>query len=183
MQKIPTIFLRNLENMKEILTTHNPDYLWVFNNEGKATRKYDGTCCLIKNRNFFKRREIKKGKTSPIDFIQESYDEITGKKTGWVPVIDSNENKYHLEAFNNHIFLDGTYELVGPKIQGNPEHYDSHVLIPHSTAEEFYNIPVDFDNLKKWLTGRDIEGIVFHHSDGRMGKIKQCDFGLIRGEY
>lgn len=40
--------------------------------------------------------------------------------------------------------------------------------------------PRDFDGLRAWLDGKDIEGIVFHHPDGRMAKIKLRDFGLRR---
>jgi hypothetical protein len=35
--------------------------------------------------------------------------------------------------------------------------------------------------LREWLLDRDIEGLVFHHPDGRMAKIKLRDFGLKRG--
>jgi hypothetical protein len=37
-----------------------------------------------------------------------------------------------------------------------------------------------FDGLRAWLAERDIEGLVFHHSDGRMAKIRKADFGLAR---
>jgi hypothetical protein len=40
--------------------------------------------------------------------------------------------------------------------------------------------PRDFDGLRTWLAGKDIEGIVWHHPDGRMAKIKLRDFGLKR---
>jgi hypothetical protein len=35
-------------------------------------------------------------------------------------------------------------------------------------------------SLKAYLAYKDIEGIVWHHSDGRMVKIKGKDFGLKR---
>jgi hypothetical protein len=75
---------------------------------------------------------------------------------------------------------DGTYELVGPKVQGNPERYERHTLIRHANAQIFQNAPREFNDLRSWLTDKDIEGIVFHHPDGRMGKIKKRDFGLAR---
>jgi len=34
--------------------------------------------------------------------------------------------------------------------------------------------------LKAWMTGRDVEGIVWHHPDGRMAKLKLRDFGIRR---
>jgi hypothetical protein len=40
--------------------------------------------------------------------------------------------------------------------------------------------PRTFNELREWLSGMDIEGIVFHHPDGRMAKIKKRDFGIRR---
>lgn len=74
---------------------------------------------------------------------------------------------------------DGTYELCGPKIDGNPEGFPEHVLIRHGHTE-LPQAPRTFDGLRAWLAERDIEGIVFHHADGRMCKIKTKDFGLKR---
>jgi hypothetical protein len=39
---------------------------------------------------------------------------------------------------------------------------------------------VPLEGLREWLSDKDIEGIVFHHPHGRMGKMKQRDFGLER---
>jgi len=179
MKKIPTMFKRNLENMQEVLDEPHPDCLWVFNGEGVATRKYDGTCCKVENGKFYKRREVKNGKNAPDDFVEEMQDVNTGNRVGWVPVSETNENKYHLEAFGDGL-PDGIYELVGPKIQGNPENYGSHILIDISSATEYQDAPRSFDALREWLADKDIEGIVFHHPDGRMAKIKKRDFGLKR---
>jgi len=179
MKKIPTIFKRNPENMREVLNEPHPDCQWVFDGEGVVTRKYDGTCCLVKNGYFFKRREVKKGKKTPPDFIEEMHDKTTGKRVGWVPVEDSSENKYHIDAFCDDL-QDGTYELVGPKIQGNPEKYDHHTLVAHAAATEYSDVPRTFEGLKRWLADKDIEGLVFHHEDGRMAKIKKRDFGQKR---
>lgn len=180
MKKIPTIFKRNPEKMRDILNEPYPDCLWVFAGEGIATRKYDGTCVKIEKGEYLKRREIKKGKIVPLDFIEEQFDENTGKRVGWVPV-DSlqKDNKWHMEAFNASL-PDGTYELLGPKIQGNPEHFESHTLLKHSEAEVFENVPRDYAGISDFMHTLDIEGIVFHNSDGRMGKIKKRDFGQKR---
>lgn len=56
----------------------------------------------------------------------------------------------------------------------------THYLLPHSGAAIFPDAPRDFHALEMWLAGRDIEGLVFHHPDGRMAKIKLRDFGLKR---
>ena len=181
MNKIPTIFKRNPENMNELLNEQHPDCQWVFDGEGIATKKYDGTCVLIEwDKSYWKRREVKQNKKAPKCFISISTDKITGKTVGWVPVdpID-NDNKWHIEAFDP-LLLPGTYELCGPKIQGNPEGFKKHILIYHETAQQFNDVPRNFEGLKQWLNNRDIEGIVFHHPDGRMAKIKKRDFGLSR---
>jgi hypothetical protein len=180
MKKIPTIFKRDPGNMSRVLNEPNPDCDWVFNGEGVATRKYDGTCCLVKDGKLFKRRMVKKGKKPPKGYVEVDFDKNTGKSFGWVPVTNSRENKYHLQAFGGRLFVDGTYELVGPKIQGNPDGYDSHILINHNDATIFIGVPRDFVRLGAWLSDRDIEGLVFHHLDGRMAKIKKSDFGYKR---
>lgn len=181
MKKIPTIFNRDRNNMSLVEDECNNDCLWVFAGEGVATRKYDGTCCLIKDGRLFKRREIKAGKVSPIDFVEEGFDPSTGKRVGWVHADKTNkDDKWHFEAFDGGTFDDGTYELCGPKVQGNPERFPSHTLLKHSEAIEYGNCPRSRLGLIEFLQDKDIEGIVFHHPDGRMGKIKKRDFGLSR---
>jgi len=180
MRKIPTIFKRNPENMREILHEHHLDCEWVFNGEGVATRKYDGTCVKIENGNYFKRREVKKGRVAPNNFIEEEFDENTGKRVGWVPVDRSlKEDRWHMETFSEKL-SDGTYELVGPKIQGNPEGYNVHALVKHEKAQVFKTVQRTFEGISDFMKDKDIEGIVFHHPDGRMGKIKKKDYGQKR---
>lgn len=176
MKKIPTIFKRNLVEHK-LTDECNPDCLWVFKGEGMATRKWDGTCCLIMDGGLFKRREVKKGKPIPSLFVVIDFDEVTGKRVGWMPVTD--EDKWHIEAFKPGQ-KDGTYELVGPKVQGNPEEFDSHTLISHADSYDYIEAPIYYNSLKAWLEPMNIEGLVWHHPDGRMAKIKKKDFGLKR---
>ncbi len=180
MKKIPTIFKRNPENMRDVLNEPHLDCKWVFDGDGVATRKYDGTCVRIEDDEYFKRREVKNGKNIPVGFIEEQFDQNTGKRVGWVPV-DSNskEDKWHIEAFDPSL-PNGTYELVGPKIQGNPENCEKHMLVKHSDVEIYKEVPRTFDGIASWLKDKNIEGIVFHHPDGRMGKIKKRDFGQKR---
>jgi len=186
MRKIPTIFRRDPDCMSSLLDDPHPDCLWVFDGEGVATRKYDGTCVAILGRQYLKRREIKKGKKAPEDFIELMIDPNTGKRVGWVPVKANDPNdKWHMVAFDRQ--PDGTYELCGPKIQGNPEGFEEHVLVSHAAAEEYPDFPRFVENFSttkekmvEWLQGKDIEGIVFHGPNGQMGKIKKRDFGLKR---
>lgn len=62
-------------------------------------------------------------------------------------------------------------------MNSNPEGFDRHILIPHG-KEELYGVPRDFEGIKRFLSVVPIEGIVWHHPDGRMVKIKARDFGL-----
>ena len=188
MKKIPTIFKRNprRDRRQEVLPEQNPECAWVFKGEGVATRKYDGTCCLVKDKKLWKRREVKRGKPTPSDFVPLEHDPVTGKTVGWVPV-DANDksDRWHIEAFADMTVIeDGTYELCGPKVQGNPEGCSAHTLIPHAKAQQYPNVPRTFEGIRDFLADTigylDIEGLVFHHPDGRMAKIKTRDFGLRR---
>lgn len=178
MQKIPTIFIRDLSKQPALVTPdYNPDCLWVFNGEGIATRKYDGTSCLVRDGKLYRRRELRHGDVAPRDFESLGTDENTGKTVGWIPVGDGPDDRYHREAFG-HYHPDGTYELLGPKIQGNKDSRETHVLQAHNMARTYPEAPRDFEGLRAWLTENVIEGLVWHHDDGRMAKIKRRDFGL-----
>ena len=180
MQKIPTIFERDWSgDRSRVLNRPHPDCAWVFAGKGIATRKLDGTCCLVRDGNLYKRRELRAGEAPPPAFEEAGRDPETGKTVGWVPVGDGAEDRWHREAFTPDL-PDGTYELIGPKVQGNPERRDTHALARHGCVT-CTDAPRDFEGLRAWLSGQDIEGLVFHHPDGRMGKIKLRDFGLRRG--
>lgn len=181
MKKIPTIFERDWEgDRSRVLDKPHPDCGWVFAGEGSATRKMDGTCCLIRGGKLYKRRELRDGDDVPADFEEADHDAGTGKTVGWVLVGDGPEDRWHKAAFAEEPnWPDGTYELVGPKVQGNPERWPGHQLIRHGSIHED-DVPRTFAQLQLWLTGQDLEGIVFHHPDGRMAKIKLRDFGLRR---
>ena len=181
MKKTPTIFERDWSgDRSRVVDQIHAGCEWVFAGEGVATRKIDGTCCLVKDGMLFKRRELKERQLAPDGFFLEDYDPVTKKTVGWVPVGDGEEDKWHREAWNALEYrMDGTCELVGPKVQGNPEEYAEHTLVYHSECE-VYNPPLTFEAMREWLSGKDIEGLVWHHSDGRMAKIKLRDFGLQR---
>lgn len=195
MKKIISLFQRNYDGDRLVRNEVTPGAEWVINGEGSGTRKFDGTCCLIKDGKLFKRYDVKKGKTAPPDFIPaQEPDEVTGYHPGWRPVGDGPEDQWHREAFasgeaysglqyagmdNCNAITDGTYELVGPSIQGNPENYKRHILIRHGDYH-LLDEPRDFEGLKFYFQHEDIEGIVWHHPDGRMVKIKKRDFGFKR---
>jgi hypothetical protein len=54
------------------------------------------------------------------------------------------------------------------------------MLVRHAAAMQYPDVPRDFDGLRDWLSLVNIEGLVWHHPDGRMAKIKLRDFGLKR---
>ncbi|MGI0011973.1 MAG: hypothetical protein ACREBU_00805 [Nitrososphaera sp.] len=185
MKKIPTLFRRNYITHHVENELASPELEWVISGQREATRKWDGTCCMVRDGKLWKRYELKKDRVAPLDFEEaDAVDPITGDTVGWVPV-DARlpQDVWHREAFSKASasggLQDGTYELCGPKIQGNPEFFDSHVLVRHGNAI-LVLIPRTFDGLKEYLFLHDIEGIVWYHKDGRMAKIKGKDFGLKR---
>lgn len=185
MKKIPTIFDRDWNgDRSRVVDVPHKDCAWVFAGEGVATRKIDGTSCMVRDGKIYKRRELRENDAAPPDFKLATHDEETGKRVGWVPVGDGPEDRYHREAFSDGPHANGTYELIGPKVQGNPERVGTHMLVMHGTGHAGLfdppGPPRSFDGLRQWLEGRDIEGIVWHHPDGRMAKIKLRDFGFRR---
>src|SRR5690606_31126554 len=131
----------------------------------------------------FKRYDVKKGKSVPHGAIPcQEPDTITGHWPHWVMVDNSNPaDKWFFEALEDPNFdpKDGTYELCGPKVQGNPEGFPSHQLVRHG-VEKMYFSDYSFDFIKKLIDELPFEGIVFHHPDGRMCKIRKSDFGIKR---
>lgn len=180
MNKIPTIFVRDMSKQPALVTPEwVPGCEWVRDGEGIATQKYDGTSCLVRDGKLYKRRELRQGDVAPQDFESLGTDENTGKTVGWVPVGDGSEDRWHREAFTSvPEWPNGTYELVGPKIQGNKDGYSTHTLVSHARAAPMHDAPRDFDGLRAWLAEHRVEGLVWHNHDGRMAKIKRRDFGL-----
>lgn len=181
MKKIISLFQRNYNGDHLVRDEVVPGAEWVLAGEGVATRKYDGTCCMVRDGKLYKRYDAKKGKAPPDGFepAQEP-DPVTGHWPGWLPVGDGPEDRWHRDAVESdpQPLIDGTYELIGPKVQGNPEGVSTHMLIAH--GKHFLDVPRTFDELKDWFSGKDIEGIVWRHPDGRMVKIKGRDFGIKR---
>ncbi|MFJ9985308.1 DUF5565 family protein [Streptomyces globisporus] len=201
MKKIPTLFVRDFSAQPALVIPEvTPGCEWVLAGEGEATRKYDGTCVMLdQSGEWWARREVKRGKTPPPRYVPISTDDETGKTVGWEPVEQSAFAKWVREALNTPWGVaqmnangrwtpskpaeSGTYELCGPKVNGNPERIqEGHLLIRHGykaavDREEMATLPTDFAGLAAWLHARpNWEGIVWHHPDGRMAKIKGKDF-------
>lgn len=176
MRKIISLFQRNYDGDRKVRDEVVPGAEWVIQGEVVATRKYDGTCCMVRDGKLYKRYDAKKGKTPPPNFERaQDYDEVTGHMPGWVPVGEGPEDRWHREAIALGTHPDGTYELIGPKIQGNPEGAETHHLIRHG-ARILADAPRTYNALREYLASNTIEGIVWHHPDGRMVKIKRKDF-------
>lgn len=179
MKKIISLFKRNYEGDHLVRDEVVEGAEWVLAGEGTATRKWDGTCAMVREGALYKRFDVKKNRTPPEGWEQaQDPDPVTGHWPGWLKVGEGPEDKWFREAFEEEL-ANGTYELCGPKVQGNPESLTNHRLVPHG-KEVLEEVPRTFEGLREWFLGRDIEGIVWHHEDGRMVKIKKADFGLKR---
>lgn len=182
MRKIPTVFVRNPEDRRFVTRQITPGCEWVFNDpEAVPTRKYDGTCVMLDEQGrWWARREVKPGKSAPPEFIHLQTDEVAGKVVGWEPIEQSGFAKWHEAALSdagNPDLAPGTYELIGPKVNGNPESALQHKLMRHDDAQVLMiGAPYTFDGLAAWLRVHQYEGVVWHHPDGRMAKLKKRDF-------
>ena len=191
----------------------NPEAAWVLASEGIATRKRDGTACLLRDGVISRRYAMKPGRTvdsrwiaaqdpqflcdvcrwsgdvsidQAQDFGSPKWNDIPcpgcGAPTrfnhwpGWLPCDPSRaEDRWHYAAALP--IEDGTYELCGPKVNGNPERLERHAYFRHG-AEVLANVPRHFGGIRDYLDATPIEGIVWHHPDGRYAKIKARDLGI-----
>lgn len=173
---------------------------WALSGEAILTVKFEGTAALYKDGILYKRWDRRLTKKYMrlknrlgSDFVAEEHmfketpsgaipcedkpDPVTFHHPHWVPVTDGNEDAMFREALANAVNLvDGaTYELVGPKIQGNMYNLDKHELWMHGSKVIEDKIDLSFDGIKNWLRDNEVEGIVFHHPDGRMTKVRRKD--------
>lgn len=180
MNKIPTVYVRDSSNPKHVTGDLSPGCEWVRDGEGTPTRKYDGTCVMLDDDSrWWARREVKPGKTPPPNYQPVTTDPNTGKTMGWEPIEHSAFAKFHAEAVGAggfaRSFMPGTYELCGPKINGNPEGFDEHRLICHGAAERVGVSDELPEALIAECRSQGWEGVVWHHPDGRMAKLKVRD--------
>ena len=188
MKKIPTLFTRVLENRKiiDILPEITPGCEEAFKN-GIATVKIDGSCCAVKNGEFYKRYDAKKGKTPPEGAIPCcDPDPVTGHWPHWVKVNpDDPGDKWFNEAYKRtgQPIIDGTYEAIGKHFNGNPYNLDYDILHRHGSIE--VEVPRTFEDIKDYLETHNLEGLVFWLDGEPVCKIKRSDFGLewpVKGE-
>lgn len=183
MKKIPCLFVRRFHGTSRATLTEEvtPGCEWVLAGEGIASRKWDGTACMVKDGVLYKRLDCKRGKTPPPGAIPcQEPDAVTGHWPHWV-VVDFADpaNRWFTEAYDDLCdtrLEDGTYELIGPKVNGNPERCHKHVFRRHGDIA--LDVPRTYKGLANLLMAVRIEGIVFAHPDGRMCKIRRDDYGL-----
>lgn len=203
MKKIPVVY--KMDYATEILTPEvKAGCEWVVNGEGIATIKFDGSACRFYEGRLWKRFDRKLNKRAQwqldngklpaeidLSFFRNppegfepcevSYDPVSFHWPGWVPVTENNpDDKYHNEALRNHCgpLVEGnTYELVGPTLASNPYNLTAHLLVEHGT-EIVVVEDRTLEGLWAYLNENYIEGLVFHHPDGRMAKIRRKDYKL-----
>lgn len=196
MQKIPTIFERDWDGNRGVidkfieveghLTATGSNLLPTELKIGTpATEKLDGTNVRLTVRNHILVILEKRRNPSKLD-------KGRGVEEPWY--VDANEfspeDKWIYDAVKNTDLSDipdGEWsgEAIGSNIQGNPLGLDKNIVVLFSLGQApvFENVPVAFNELKEWLpkqqskygTG-NIEGIVWHLSNGEMFKIKTKDF-------
>jgi hypothetical protein len=180
MIKLKTLFKKD-SNHK---ATSEIQCLWVANDGVKAYIKRDGTACMIKKGVLYKRYDAKinkktgKRKTPPIGAISCCPpDNVTGHWPHWVKCGEG--DKYHAEAFNCLLDkADGTYELCGPKINGNNEKLTTHVLINHKSEPINQPLVISYSGFSGFLSELNHEGVVFYGPNNEMCKLRRVDFGF-----
>lgn len=208
MKKMSTLFVVTYTEKGQkgtILPEVRPENAWVMAGEGIATIKMDGTAACVKHIDgkpkLYLRYDAKilrqfshligTDSVTPEMFKQPpagsipcmpAPDNKTGHYPFWIPMEPSEpQHKWALQAWNavNGQLPEGTYELIGPKIQGNLYGLTEHTLYKHgSDVVEIKDY--SFETLRDIITNLNAEGIVFHHKsgDGRMCKLRRGDFGL-----
>lgn len=179
MNKIPTLFIRNLENMKLVTREVNPEAAWVFDGNAIPTVKKDGTNIRVTISNW-QCTHVEKRRNPTRE------EKAAGAEPGYVDASrDDSGDKHIYAAVDATSFLgwpDGAWpcEALGPKIQGGVEASHpmlySFVLAPLVIAEPF---DLSYDGIHNFLATHAIEGIVWHGQNHyRAAKIKRRDFNL-----
>lgn len=193
MKKMSCLFVREFHGKQSpTLTDHiTPGCEWVVQGLGTASIKRDGTACLFKNNQLFKRYDAKKDratgeyKTAPAGAVPcDEPDPVTGHWPHWVLI--GEHDYWHHEAFKRqcNTLVEGTYELCGPKISANPERLEKHELILHGFEvvdfKPFINAFNEgpFHGFWAMLSQMDHEGVVFKSPEGLMCKLRRKDYGL-----
>jgi hypothetical protein len=186
-EKIKTLFVRDPLNLQYVTDRVEPGFEEVLEGGWAATRKYNGTAVWLNDgRVWYGRRRVKEGRPMPEFFIPVYQDARNPTDTyGWElgSVWRHREALYDAVAQRGTEFEPGTYELIGPSINGNPEKWQHHALINHRTETEGLHIPqesMSFGGLREFFLTKlgpsGYEGVVWHGPKGEMVKLKVSDF-------
>jgi len=198
MKKIPCLFQRDFSSQRRpvLLDAVTPGCERIMAGEGMATRKWDGTACLVKDGKLYARYDAKAGKTPPEGSIpcEPAPDPMTGHWPHWVlvaerlrgateePPLLRPQYKHHVAAWEASmppLEDDGSYELCGPHFQGNPQHLETDTFIRHGEHRLIGFGDRSFERLRDWfLTHPTWEGIVFWLDSAPHCKIRRDDYGL-----
>ncbi len=189
MKKMTTLFRVDYHAKGTPGVIHNevrPENEWVFTETENVTitRKWDGQATGVFDGVLYRRYDAKKGKLAPEGAIPcDVPDPISGHHPHWVQVSPTEANdKFLWEAWleEKDEMVEGTYEFCGVKVGTNAEEIaEGNTFIKHGC--ETYNIDdLSFETIRDFLEKYPIEGLVFHHEDGRMCKIRKSDFGFQR---
>ena len=192
--KLHSPFIRETINGNYVVTSKiDSDYSWVFEKGVRAVDKLDGTNVGIR---------IEKGKIKRV-FNRETEKFIMNiNQTKWEGAC--------MEGLANAIqrgwlkVEDGDYygELIGEIFNSNPHKIQGHLFVPFNYLQEkchWYSwirdtYPKDFETISEWfkelpslfnqrlkLPEIKAEGLVFHHPDGRMAKLRRDMFDWFKG--
>lgn len=203
MYKIPTLFERD-EKTHRVVPRWNPVVDMRALDIAEATEKVDGTAVMIQGGRLYARQTIGEKDAIKPGWLPAG-PPVNGQIPGWVPCRrDDPQHKWHWEAWDgvgdellkdgppitarrDYTWLpDGTYELVGPKVQGNVYGLDKHKLWVHGATKVFMpglsrDPAVAMGYLQEFLTHAPIEGLVWWARGPQpraIAKIKARDFGL-----
>ena len=186
MKKILTIFDRNWESDRKV----NPKLIVDFNfAEAIATEKLDGMNIRL---------TIRKGTVVRVEKRRNPTQLQKGEGIFEPWYVDAQESdtqdKWIFDAVRNTDFstvVDGEWsgEAIGKNIQGNPLNLENNQVFLFSLPDwkakiTLVDVPNNFDEMAAYLKNRKsvigndalIEGIVWHHPNGEMVKIKRKDF-------
>lgn len=204
MKKIKTVYkIDRQTNLATDELTRGAE--WVVAGEGIATLKIDGSACLYQDGTLYKRYDrklksqfVKEARRLGSDFTptpdmfnalpdnaiacQENPDPVTYHHPHWVAVDASRpEDSFHVMALANvknlKSLTNGTYEIIGPKINNNPQNVAEYQLVKHGS--QVLDIQDrSFEGMKEFLENLSGEGVVFHHESGEMFKLRRKDYGF-----
>jgi hypothetical protein len=203
MKKIPTLLPKDPNDLGKVINGEITVKITHY------SIKIDGTSCMIKEGKPYCRYDVKLYrkkhgkivKTLTIEEIKETLpegaiacqapDEKSGHYPHWIPVLETKpEHKHIWEGYTNvKNPLDGTYECIGPKIQGNPHDVDNHIWVHHQAKELIFEIPDEqqkdtpYETFKNLFKDFQWEGLVAYNGLDPVAKIRRSDFGYEKISY